>query len=352
MKKESFKNRSEVFQELYPKAPAFRWRQIQKGLFREGVNSYEELSDLPKEFRDKLSESMDWMIIKKKKVFISSRQDTHKAIVYGNDAQLFETVLMKNKRGYWTICVSSQIGCAMACSFCATGTMGFKRNLTQDEIVDQYRFWAAYLAERPYLAQRISNVVFMGMGEPLANYEAVKGAINIWLEQTEMGPTRITVSTVGVLTQLTKILDDNTWPDVRLAVSLHSASQSKRESIIRTTTSDFLNQLKQWALAYREKRGNRRLHLTFEYILLEGINDQERDAHFLGDYTRKCQVQKINVIPYNKVEGKEYSDTKENVIEAFKKIVREYDVDVTQRKTMGEDIDAACGQLVTLGQKK
>ena len=157
----------------------------------------------------------------------SARGDTHQPWLTLADGQKVETVLMENKRGDWTICVSSQLGCAMGCTFCATGKMGLTRNMTADEITDQYRFWQHFIATPRSGAyqedfkgdQRISNVVFMGMGEPLANYENVKKSIHTWLKNTDLGPTHITVSTVGILPVLEEILTDPDWPDARLAIS-------------------------------------------------------------------------------------------------------------------------------------
>ena len=151
-----------------------------------------------------MEEKTPWYSISLYNIFISQKKDTHKAILQTSDNQKFESVLMENRTGAWTICVSSQIGCAMKCSFCATGTMGIKRNLSSDEIVDQYRFWNA--AIQPH--ERISNIVFMGMGEPLANYENVRHAINQILKHTDIGRTKITVSSVGIIPQLERILTD------------------------------------------------------------------------------------------------------------------------------------------------
>jgi 23S rRNA (adenine2503-C2)-methyltransferase len=225
--------------------------------------------------------------------------------------------------------------------------MGLKRSLTADEIVDQYRFWHGYLTERPDLPQRISNIVFMGMGEPLANYDNVKTAIHTWLKYTDIGVTHITVSSVGILSQLEKLLTDPDWPDVRIAISLHSANQAQRESIVPTTAPDFLKELAGWSHRYAKLRGGGRHHITYEYTLLSGINDTEEVARELGAYIRTTASGKINIIPYNSVPGKPFTRADEDRKERFKAILRSMDVDVTERRTMGDDIAAACGQLAT-----
>ncbi len=319
---------------------------MQCGLFDVSVKSWEQLTTIPKLMREVLTKDIPFSSVSLFQLFTSKNKDTYKALLQAQDKKLFESVLMENRRGQWTICVSSQIGCAMKCSFCATGTMGLKRSLTADEIVDQYRYWMLFLSEHPELPQRISNVVFMGMGEPLANYDSVKIAINTWLKYTDLGATHVTVSTVGILTQLEKILTDPEWPHVRIAISLHSANQKRREEIVPTTVPDFLIKLADWAVRYDQRLGNRRHHVTYEYTLLCNVNDTEQDAKELARFIQKTGMSKVNVIPYNPVKGKSFSRGDVARIEAFKGALRLFDVNVTQRKTMGDDIDAACGQLV------
>jgi len=241
--------------------------------------------------------------------------------------------------------VSSQIGCSMRCSFCATGAMGLKRSLTSDEIVDQYRFWKYFLAQRPSLPQRISNIVFMGMGEPLANYDVIKQTIHTWFKYTDLGPTKITVSTVGILPRLEKLLEDPDWPSVRIAISLHSANEVKRKEIVPTSVPDFLTRLAKWTHDYDKRYGNRRHWITFEFILINGVNDSDEHAEELARYVKKTAARKINIIPYNPVKGKVFERSQEKNIDHFKSVLRSHGIDVTQRKTMGDDIAAACGQL-------
>jgi adenine C2-methylase RlmN of 23S rRNA A2503 and tRNA A37 len=259
------------------------------------------------------------------------------------DGACIETVLMTNRRGQWTACVSSQVGCAMKCAFCATGRLGLKRNLTSDEIVDQYRFWKRYIRQMN-LTGRISNVVFMGMGEPLANYENVRQALNLLLANTDLGRTRITVSTVGLVPKLNGLLDDPDWPEVRLAVSLHSADLETRQGLMPTTYDRFLDDLADWCRRYLKKFGNRRHHLTFEYLLLTGVNDDDAHAQKLAAFANQAGKVKINLIPYNATDSG-FSGANEITTKHFADILRKTGVDVTRRRSMGQDIDAACGQL-------
>ncbi len=325
--------------------PRFRKDQINTALFDVSCTGWNDVSTLPKAMREQFEKELPWMSIQEVMTYTSERADTFKAVLMTHDQKRFESVLMANKRGQWTMCVSSQIGCAMRCTFCATGAMGLKRSMQHEEIADQYRFWQRFLSKRPELPQRISNVVFMGMGEPLANYEQVKQAIHTWLTYTDLGPTNIMVSTVGILTQMQKVLTDPTWPQVRIAISLHSANQQKREEIVPTTIPDFLKKLAAWSHEYKKTLGNRTHKLTFEYTLISHVNDTPELAHELATYIIQTAVSKINVIPYNPVKGKSFTRAERDRIDTFKQIIRSYDVTITERKTMGDDISAACGQL-------
>lgn len=342
---EKLKTRVEIFKELFPSEPKFRVKQINEGLFNFKNNCFDDLLNFKKEQREEMKKSLSFMTVKKASIFQSKHQDTYKAIVKGVDGQRFETVLMENKKGAYTICVSSQIGCAMKCNFCATGMMGFKRNLLSDEIVDQYRFWRYFLLTEN-IDKRISNIVFMGMGEPMANYQNVKDAINTILDNTDLGPTKITVSSVGILPMLTKSLTDLSWPNVRIAISLHSADAKRRKEIVPTTQEGFLEKLVVWVNEYHRLKGSKKHHITFEYTLINGVNDSVENAKLLAKYIKQTGNSKINVIPLNPVPGKEYETSHNDRIKVFKETLRKYHLDVTQRKTMGEDIAAACGQLL------
>lgn len=337
--------RHERIQALFPDAPAFRLKQADEALFKPTFKSWEDVTIFPKPMREKLQAEIPWISVQLVRMIEGIKGDTFKAVLKGEDGKKFETVLMGNAREQWTVCVSSQIGCAMGCVFCATGKMGFKRHLISDEIADQIRFWRKFLENKPGIAQRISNVVFMGMGEPFANIENVKTAIDLWTKYTDIGPTHITVSTVGILPALEKVLIDKTWPSIRIAISLHSADEKRRKEIVPSTEEGFLKKLADWCLRYGKILGNRRHHITFEYTLINEVNDSPEHAKLLAKYIRLAGGPKLNVIPLNAVAGSLLKKSQRNRIDQFKAIILGSGLDVTERRTMGDDIAAACGQL-------
>lgn len=345
-------SRREKFATLFPDAPTFRWRQMEGALFSPAFQSFSDVSSMPLAMRASLAQALPWLSLTEVVVLPSASKDTYKAIVETVDGKRVETVLMQNARSQWTVCVSSQVGCAMACTFCATGTMGFSRNLLADEIVDQVRFWEIYLRKSPTLRDskgeplsRISNVVYMGMGEPLANYDHVKESLRLLLGYTDIGLTRITVSTVGLLPMLQKLLRDPTWPAVRLAVSLHSADPNTRAQMMPSSYQGFLDGLETWTKAYFDTFASRRRHLTFEYVMLSQVNDTMHHAGALIRFARRVGKVRINLIPYN-FTGSVYRDSLPGDFERFQKQLEDAGVTVTRRRTMGDDISAACGQLV------
>lgn len=346
------KTRHEILRQLFPKTPLYRMKQVDESLFKTNGRSWESVSVLPKAWRESIAqENLPWLSLREVALLSSRRGDTYKALLETSDRKRIETVLMKNTRGFWSICVSSQVGCAMACTFCATGKMGFVRNLTADEIIDQYRYWLYFLDAHGNLDQQISNIVYMGMGEPLANYENVKYSLQSFLTYTVLGPTRLTISTVGLLPRLKQILSDESWPPVRLAVSLHSADPETRKSIMPTSYPEFLDHLAEWTDKYFQKFDSRRRHLTFEYIMLSGVNDTQQHAEKLIKFARRIGKVKINLIPYNDTESR-YTTSENRSLRVFEEKLRVAGIDVTRRRTMGSDIMAACGQLIVKDQKQ
>lgn len=333
---------------LLKNVPHYRQKQIDMALFDAQNNNWENITVLPKELRTLLTQEIPWMTLDPKTTLESKYKNTFKSILQTHDNKRIESVLMQNARGHWTLCVSSQVGCAMNCSFCATGKMGFVRNLTSDEIVDQYRYWIYFLRKRNDLTSKnITNIVYMGMGEPLANYTNVKESLNQILTYTDIGPTRITVSTVGVLPQMQKLLSDPEWPNIRMAISLHSANPTTRRNIVPSTSTGFFDQLTEWMQNSHKLNSTRRHHITFEHILIEGINDNPEDAKKLVGFSQRAHVPiKINLIPYNETPGNPFS--KSAVIRQihFQEILMNSGITATIRKPMGDDIAAACGQLI------
>ena len=329
--------RFETFQPLFPAEPAWRFRQIERALFDPRVNGWQDISNLPQDMRAALAENVAWSSIAEANVYASKDGSTRKALVRLHDREKIETVLMKNKRGEWSVCVSSQVGCSMNCSFCATGRMGLRRNLTADEIIDQLRFWYYFLRDKK-LDGRISNIVMMGMGEPLANYENVKSTLRQWLACTDIGPNHITVSTVGLLPFLQKILQDAAWPPVRIAISLHSADETLRKKIVPTTTGNYLAELSQWIKKYLQTKASNKRH-----VLLRGVNDSVRDAKLLADFVTTTGRVKVNLIPFNDINDAALQ--RSNNTDEFAAVLKKCGVTVTVRQSAGLDIMAACGQL-------
>lgn len=322
--------------------PNFRQDQIRKAWFAPYINAWSDVSTLPKEMRRELSEKYFWTSVELKKM---QRSDTAiKALMKLSDGQMIETVLMKNARGSWTACVSSQVGCAMACDFCATGKMGFMRDLSLDEIVDQMRFWQQCLCAED-IDGELSNVVMMGMGEPLNNYDNVRDAMKCFIEDMGIGKTKITLSTVGVKQGMEKLMSDPDWPDVRLAISLHFADQTKRMEHMPVARQRDLDELKDCCKRYLKKYGNRNHHITFEYLMLEGVNDSDEDIKSLVAFLKGLDRYKINLIPWNEVGDLQYNRLSQERTEAFQEKLRSRGIKSTIRKSLGREIDAGCGQL-------
>lgn len=335
--------RQEKISELLQSEPKFRLKQIQESLFQPELKRWDDVYTLPQALRENLEKNVPFISSEPSEIKVNHERTTHKALLRLEDGEEIETVLMENSRGSFTICVSSQVGCAMKCAFCATGTLGLKRNLNEDEIVDQYRFWNTYILENK-LEKRISNIVYMGMGEPLANYENVRASLNTILEKTDVGPTKIVVSTVGVIPRLEQILEDPDWPEVRMAISVHSADPLVRSKLMPSSPPDFLDQLSKWSKAYLEKFGNKNHHISFEYILLNDINDSKKDAAQLARYIKPIGNVRVNLIPYNFTDSI-FTPSKESAMDLFQETLKKHSVTVTRRRSMGDDISAACGQL-------
>ncbi|WP_457651400.1 23S rRNA (adenine(2503)-C(2))-methyltransferase RlmN [Rhodocaloribacter sp.] len=325
--------------------PRFRGRQLFKWLFGKGASSFDEMTDLPKAFREKLSGTAMLRTITPV-AEQTARDRTVKALFELSSGEKIETVLIpdfdENGRAKrLTVCVSSQVGCAMACSFCATGQMGFRQNLTAGEIVDQVRFMNDEALER--FGRTITNVVYMGMGEPLLNYAHVLRSVAVLTDADAFGlsPKRITVSTVGLARRIRQLADDE--PRVTLAVSLHAPTDEKRSAIMpvnRRAATD-LDALRE-AIRYYTRRTGRRV--TYEYCMFAGYNDTDDDARALADVV-SWAPSKVNLIMYNPVEGLGFSRTSEDRLNRFIRILVRRGVTVTVRRSRGQDIDAACGQL-------
>jgi 23S rRNA (adenine2503-C2)-methyltransferase len=331
-------NFSELEQELLAMGePRFRAKQIWKALYQNFKSSIEEISTLPIPLREKLAEFYSFNPLQTVRTITSHDGLTQKSLFSLHDGALIETVLMfyEDRR---TLCISSQSGCSLNCSFCATGQMGFSRNLSQGEIVAQVLYFARDLADK---GERVTNVVVMGMGEPFLNYDQVMGAIE-WLNDPAgfgLGARRITVSTVGVVPRIKQFADENT--QVNLAISLHTVNDELRSQLIPINKKYPVSLLLE-ACRYYVRHTNRRL--TFEYALIDGVNDSIEDAVALAEKIRGMLCH-VNLIPLNPTQGYDKPGTRVDQVRAFCDVLEQHHIPCTIRLRRGTEIGAGCGQL-------
>lgn len=324
---------------------AFRADQLWRWLWKHGERNLDAMTNLPATFRERIAaeSTLNTLVPAGEQ---TASDGTIKFLFALASGRHVETVLIPDfdDAGHptrMTVCVSSQVGCAMGCSFCATGLMGFQQNLTSGEIVEQVQL--AHQAALDVYKSSVTNVVFMGMGEPLLNVEGVLGAVDKLTAEDGfgLGARRITVSTVGLATRIRELADLN----VRfgLAVSLHAPFNAKRSSIMpvnRKTKTD-LDSLMASIVYFTQKTGRR---ITYEYCMFAGFNDTVDDARELAKLVRRAPS-KVNLIMYNPVEGLGFHRSDEDTLERFIQALVTADVTVTVRRSRGQDIDAACGQL-------
>jgi len=318
--------------------PAYRMKQFNHAFYKEYISSFEELLTWPKELRMALESEEKVSRLKDVKIISSKRGDTIKVLFETENGSRIESVLMRHKDGRNTVCVSCQIGCPVGCVFCATGAMGWKGNLSADEIVDQILFFARMVKKDD---EHISNIVFMGMGEPMLNLEEVEKALAIIHDEQKLGMSlrRVTVSSSGIIPQLQKFIDNGF--DGRLALSLHAPNQKIRELIMPIAKMYPYTDVVGIAFAYANKTKRR---VSFEYTLIAGINDSIEHARELSAQV-KGQLIHINLIPYNPTKACEWKRPDRSTMEAFARVLEHYQIEHTLRVTMGDDIQAACGQL-------
>ncbi|MGI9261490.1 MAG: 23S rRNA (adenine(2503)-C(2))-methyltransferase RlmN, partial [Woeseiaceae bacterium] len=317
----------------------FRARQVLQWIHQRNAAQFDEMTDLSKLLRSQLSSIASIrlpVVISEQK----SADGTVKWLFESGAGQAVESVFIPEP-GRGTLCISSQVGCALDCSFCATGAQGFNRNLGVDEIIGQVTHANRNLPVRPNGEPAITNVVFMGMGEPLANYRNVVAALEILLSDFGYGLSRrrITVSTSGIVPQLEKLGDDC---NVSLAVSLHAPDDELRDVLVPINRMHPITDLLAACWRYAAKRANR--YITFEYVMLRDINDSLQHADKLATLL-KNRPAKINLIPFNPFTGNDYARSGARTIEQFQSRLRQRGLVATTRRTRGDDIDAACGQL-------
>ena len=318
----------------------YRARQMMKWIYRQGESDFDQMTDISKTLRERLKEIAE---IRPPEILTEqlSNDGTRKWLLRTGAAQAIEMVFIPEAdRG--TLCISSQVGCALDCSFCSTGKQGFNRNLSSAEIAGQVWLAKRLLGETTLASERVvSNVVFMGMGEPLANYRNVVPVLQILIDELgfELSRRRVTLSTSGLVPNMEKLADDC---NVALAVSLHAPNDELRDQLVPINRKHPINELLAACWAYAKKHANR--SITFEYVMMDGVNDSLVYARQLARLLRHRPA-KVNLIPFNPFPGTTYRCSPARRIDEFRQILLDGGIMTTTRRTRGQDIDAACGQL-------
>jgi 23S rRNA (adenine2503-C2)-methyltransferase len=321
----------------------FRARQLMQWIYKRGESDIAAMTDLAKDFRAQLQTRAEIAVPTIVKTQVAS-DGTRKWLLSGGNDQAFEMVYIPEEdRG--TLCISSQVGCVLDCTFCSTAQQGFNRNLTAAEIVGQ-----VWLANRELSGESgwrvgddriITNIVLMGMGEPLANFRNVVPAIRLFLDDFgfDISRRRVTLSTSGLVPQIYKLAEE---VNCALAVSLHAPNDALRSELVPINRKHNIAELLEACWHYLDEQNGR--SVTFEYVMLDGVNDQPEHARELAQLLRGKPA-KLNLIPFNPFPGTQYRRSPQAVIERFRDELMQRDLIVTIRKTRGDDIDAACGQL-------
>lgn len=324
------------------KWPSFKGKTLHSWIYKKWANSFDEMSDLSKKERDFLKENytLSSLAVKEKQV---SKDKTIKYLWKSESGDLIESVRMfLEDHDSYSACISSQVGCAVGCPFCATGTIGFKKNLTASQIVEQV------LNIQRDTKERLNNIVFMGQGEPLLNYDEVIKAIHLIKDSVSIGARRITLSTSGIIPQIRKLASESL--QITLALSLHAPDQQTREYLVPISKKYKMDDLIESLHYYYEKTKRR---ITIEYVMLDGINDQVEKAKALADLLKGLHCH-VNLIPYNPTDvgsfnGRPLQRTPMPKVYKFKEVLeRTSRKKVTIRHERGTDINAACGQLANI----
>ena len=325
----------------------YRAHQVMKWIHHRHVTDFDAMTDLGKALRSKLQQHAE-VVVPQIQFEKPSTDGTHKWLLGMDGSNAIETVFIPDK-GRGTLCVSSQVGCALNCQFCSTATQGFNRNLSTAEIVGQVWVAARHLGNVPHLQRKLTNVVMMGMGEPLMNFDNVVRAMSVMRDDLGYGlaSKRVTLSTAGMVPMIDRLSVES---DVSLAVSLHAANDELRTELVPLNKKYPIAELMDACVRYAlRKRGT---SVTFEYTMMRGVNDQPQHARELARLMRQFDntVQskdagKVNLIPFNPFPGTRYERSADPDIRAFQKILLDAQVLTMVRRTRGDDIDAACGQL-------
>ena len=314
--------------------PKFRGKQIYQWLHEKQVDSWDEMTNVSKSLREKLKENCTLTSLKKEAVQISQIDGTRKYLFLLEDGNVIESVLMRYKHGN-SVCISSQVGCRMGCRFCASTLDGLVRGLRPSEMLDQI-----YQIGKD-IGERISNVVVMGTGEPMDNYDNLLQFIHMLTDENglNMSQRNLTVSTCGIVPRIRQLADEKL--SITLALSLHASNQEKRKELMPVANSFEIHEVIDACKYYFEQTGRR---VTFEYSLVGGVNDSEEDAKELSILIKGMNCH-INLIPVNPIKERDYVSSNTQVVNAFKNKLEKNGINVTIRREMGRDIDGACGQL-------
>jgi len=331
----SLEQLKEIFEKI--NEPGFRAKQVYDWLWAKGATGFNQMSNLSKPLRDYLETNFVINAVQIHELQVSSDK-TIKCAMRLHDDYVVESVLIPHQ-SRMTACISSQVGCSLTCAFCATGKLKRMRNLNADEIVDQVVLVKNTAMER--YAAPLTNIVYMGMGEPLLNYKEVLGSVDKITDPSGLGmsPKRITVSTAGVSKMIAKLGDDGV--KFNLALSLHAANDEKRNKIMPINETNTLENLAEALIYFTAKTGTRP---TFEYIAFKDFNDSIKDAQELVEFCRKVKS-KVNIIEYNAVDGSDFMQTSRERLLAFTRHLENNGIICNVRHSRGKDIDAACGQL-------
>ena len=313
---------------------AFRAKQIYQWIHEKQVDSFEQMSNISKKLKELLEEKAYLTSLQKEEVQISQIDGTRKYLFLLEDGNVIESVLMRYKHGN-SVCISSQVGCRMGCRFCASTLDGLVRGLTPSEMLDQI-----YQIGKD-IGERISNVVVMGTGEPLDNYDNLLRFIELLSDENglHISQRNITVSTCGIVPKMRELADKKL--SITLALSLHASNQEKRLALMPVANKYALDEVIDACKYYFEQTGRR---ITFEYSLVGGVNDTDKDAAELSRLIKGINCH-VNLIPVNPIKERDYVQSNAGVIEAFKNKLEKNCINVTIRREMGRDIDGACGQL-------
>ncbi len=312
----------------------YRARQLYQWMHQKLARGFEEMKNLPLDLREKLGNRFSYTDLKLVRMQESAFDGTRKYLFELSDGNLVESVWMKYRHGN-SVCVSSQVGCRMGCAFCASTIDGLERSLLPSEILDQI-----YAITRD-TGERVSNVVVMGIGEPLDNYENLLLFIRLLTDENglHISQRNVTVSTCGLVPEMKRLADEKL--QITLALSLHAAFDEKRKKLMPVANRYAIEELMEACAYYFEKTGRR---ITFEYALVGGVNDAKEDAEALGGLCRKLNCH-VNLIPVNPIKERGFVQSERDAILAFKNKLEKYGINVTIRREMGRDIDGACGQL-------